>query len=32
MTLNLTNTAKTYNDGTKALLSTNLKVSTGEIV
>ena len=32
MTLNLTNTAKTYSDGTKALLPTNLKVNTGEIV
>ena len=32
MTLNLTTTAKTYGDGTKALLPTNLKVSTGEIV
>ena len=32
MTLNLTNTAKTYGDGTKALLSTNLNVDTGEIV
>ena len=32
MTLNLTNTAKTYSDGTKALLPTDLKVSTGEIV
>ena len=32
MTLNLTTTAKTYGDGTKALLPTNLKVNTGEIV
>ena len=32
MTLNLTATAKTYSDGTKALLPTNLKVNTGEIV
>ena len=32
MTLNLTNTAKTYSDGTKALLPTNFKVNTGEIV
>ena len=32
MTLNLTNTAKTYPDGTKALLSTELSVGRGEIV
>ena len=32
MTLNLTNTAKTYGDGTKALLPTSLNVDTGEIV
>ena len=32
MTLNLTTTAKTFGDGTKALLPTSLKVNTGEIV
>ena len=32
MTLNLTNTAKTYGDGTKALLPTSRNVDTGEIV
>ena len=32
MTLRLTNTAKTFSDGTKALLPTDLTVSTGEIV
>lgn len=32
MTLHLTNTAKTFPDGTKALLPTDLTVSTGEIV
>jgi putative spermidine/putrescine transport system ATP-binding protein len=32
MTLKLTNTAKTYPDGTKALLSTELSVAKGEIV
>jgi putative spermidine/putrescine transport system ATP-binding protein len=32
MTLRLTNTAKTYPDGTRALLSTELTVETGEIV
>ena len=32
MTLHLTNTAKTYPDGTRALLSTELTVKTGEIV
>ena len=32
MTLHLTNTAKTYPDGTRALLSTELTVETGEIV
>ncbi len=32
MTLRLTNTAKTYPDGTKALLSTELSVDKGEIV
>ena len=32
MTLRLTNTAKTYPDGTKALLPTELTVETGEVV
>ena len=32
MTLRLTNTAKTYPDGTKALLPTELSVGKGEIV
>ena len=32
MTLRLTNTAKTYPDGTKALLPTELIVETGEVV
>lgn len=32
MTLRLTNTAKTYPDGTKALLPTELTVDTGEVV
>ena len=32
MTLHLTSTAKTFPDGTKALLPTDLTVSTGEIV
>ena len=32
MTLRLTRTAKTFADGTKALLPTDLTVSTGEIV
>ena len=32
MTLRLTNTAKTYSDGTKALLPTELTVGTGEVV
>lgn len=32
MTLSLTNTAKTFPDGTKALLPTELTVETGEIV
>ena len=32
MTLRLTNTAKTYPDGTKALLPTKLTVDTGEVV
>ena len=32
MTLRLTNTAKTYPDGTKALLPTELVVETGEVV
>ena len=32
MTLRLTQTAKTYPDGTQALLPTDLTVSTGEIV
>ena len=32
MTLRLTNTAKTYPDGTKALMPTELSVAKGEIV
>ena len=32
MTLHLTNTAKTFSDGTRALLPTELTVETGEIV
>ena len=32
MTLRLTHTAKTYPDGTKALLPTELSVDKGEIV
>ncbi len=32
MTLHMTNIAKTFQDGTKALLPTDLSVSTGEIV
>lgn len=32
MTLSLTNTAKTYPDGTRALLPTNLEIADGEIV
>ena len=32
MTLQLNNTAKTYSDGTKALLPTELFVEKGEIV
>jgi putative spermidine/putrescine transport system ATP-binding protein len=32
MTLRLTNTAKTYPDGTKALMPTDLTVETGEVV
>jgi len=32
MTLSLTNTAKTYADGTRALRSTNLDVAQGEII
>jgi putative spermidine/putrescine transport system ATP-binding protein len=32
MTIRLNNTAKTFPDGTKALLPTELTVETGEIV